>query len=72
MNNIPIHNKRIFNSIITLSNANQLVSDVSLEIAGDLIGNRINGARITSSLINILAQARFKEHLKGLKENVNK
>lgn len=70
--NLPIHNKRIFNSLITLSNANELVASVILELCGDKIGNRIKGAKITSSIINVLAQSRFRQHLKGIQDHVNK
>lgn len=69
MENIPVHNKRIFNSLITLANANELVSAVIHELAGDMIGSKIKGANITSNLINMLAQARFREHLKGDKND---
>lgn len=69
LENVPIHNQRIFKSIITLSNANELVSSVIHELAGDLIGTRIKGVNLTSSIINTLAQSRFRQHLKGLKND---
>lgn len=65
MENPKTHNKRIFTSLITLANANELVTSVIHELAGDLIGSKIKGSNITSSIINVLAQARIREHLKG-------
>lgn len=64
-----VHDTRVLKSVITLSNANELVSAIIKNIAGEDVSDSLNGTRLTTNMINLLAQARFKEYL--LKERYN-
>lgn len=58
-----IKDQRKVTSIVTLSNANMLVSSVVMNIAGNDISNAIGDSRLSHSMISALVQSRISEKL---------
>ena len=64
---MKIKDQRKVTSIVTLSNANMLVSSIVLKIAGNDISNAIGESRLSHSLISALVQSRISEKLANSK-----
>lgn len=62
-----LHEQRMDQSLLVLSNATELAVVVVSEITGNDISDSLNGARLSMDTIRTLAQPRFKQILEAQK-----
>ena len=57
------HELRVKKSLVTLSNASELVAQLVISVVGNDISDSLKGSRVTTDMIKTMAQNRFVNSL---------
>lgn len=64
-------NIKSLNTVVTLANANTLVTKIAQEVIGNDVADTINGSALTRDVIYGLALSRFQTALNTHRGNIN-